>query len=125
MNKLFKYKERGSSIGKEIIGGLITFLAMCYILPVNASILSATGASKEAIFFATAICSALCSILMGIFANVPVALSAGMGVNAFIAFTVCGSMGYTFPQALAVVFVTGIIFLIKADSANLSNNKSN
>ena len=112
MNKLFKYKERGSSIGKEILGGLITFLAMCYILPVNASILSAAGASEQAVFFATAICSALCCILMGLFANVPVALSAGMGVNAFLAFTVCDSMGYTFNQSLAVVFVTGIVFLL-------------
>lgn len=112
MNKIFKYKERGSNLTQEILGGVIVFLAMCYILPVNANILSAGGADKQAVFFATAICSAICCILMGVFANIPVALSAGMGVNAFLAFTVCGTMGYSFPQSLAIVLVAGIIFLI-------------
>ena len=112
MNKLFKYKERGSSALQEIIGGFIVFLAMSYILPVNANILSGGGADYNAVFFATAICSAICCILMGVFANIPVALSAGMGVNAFLAFTVCGTMGYTFPQSLALVLVSGILFLI-------------
>lgn len=111
MNKLFKYKDRGSSFFQEILGGIIVFLAMCYILPVNANILSSGDANYEAVFFATAICSALCCVLMGLLANLPVALSAGMGVNAFLAFTVCGTMEYTFPQCLAIVFVTGIVFL--------------
>ena len=65
MNKIFKYKERNSSISQEIISGVIVFLAMSYILPVNANILSATGADYNAIFFATAICSGICCILMG------------------------------------------------------------
>ena len=112
MNKLFKYKERGSSFSQEIMSGLIVFLAMSYILPVNASILSSGGANYNAVFYATAICSFICCMLMGIFANIPVALSAGMGVNAFLAFTVCGTMGYTFSQSLATVFFAGIIFLI-------------
>ena len=112
MNKLFKYKERGSSALQEIIGGFIVFLAMSYILPVNANILAGGGADYNAVFFGTAICSAICCILMGVFANIPVALSAGMGVNAFLAFTVCGTMGYTFPQSLALVLVSGILFLI-------------
>ena len=112
MNKLFKYKERGSSLSQEIISGVIVFLSMCYILPVNANILSAGGADYNAVFFATAICSAMCCILMGILANLPVALSAGMGVNAFIAFTVCGTMGYTFPQSLMIVLIAGVLFLI-------------
>ena len=112
MNKLFKYKERGSSALQEIIGGFIVFLAMSYILPVNANILSGGGADYNAVFFGTAICSAICCILMGVFANIPVALSAGMGVNAFLAFTVCGTMNYTFPQSLALVLVSGILFLI-------------
>ena len=112
MNKLFKYKERGSSALQEIIGGFIVFLAMSYILPVNANILAGGGADYNAVFFGTAICSAICCILMGVFANIPVALSAGMGVNAFLAFTVCGTMNYTFPQSLALVLVSGILFLI-------------
>ena len=62
MNKIFKYKQRGSSLAQEIIGGLIVFLAMCYILPVNANILSAGGADYNAVFFATAICSGICCI---------------------------------------------------------------
>lgn len=112
MNKFFKYKERGSSLSQEIIAGIVVFLAMSYILPVNANILSQAGANYNAVFFGTAICSFICCILMGIFANMPVVLSAGMGVNAFLAFTVCGTMGYTFDQSLAIVFLAGIIFLI-------------
>ena len=112
MNKLFKYKERKSSIGQEIIAGVIVFLAMSYILPVNANILSQGGANYNAVFFATAICSGICCLLMGLLANIPVALSAGMGVNAFLAFTVCGTMGYTFSQSLAIVFFAGVLFLI-------------
>ena len=112
MNKIFKYKERGSSLSQEIIGGIIVFLAMCYILPVNANILKAGGADYNAVFFATAICSGICCILMGLFANIPVALSAGMGVNAFLAYTVCDTMGYTFPQSLMIVLISGILFLI-------------
>lgn len=114
MNRLFKIKERGSSVWQEIISGLIVFLAMSYILPVNANILFAggeTGADYNAVFFATAICSGICCILMGLLANLPVALSAGMGVNAFLAFTVCMEMGYSFPQCLAVVLVAGVVFL--------------
>ena len=112
MEKLFKYKSRGSTIIQEILGGLIVFLSMSYILPVNANILSAGGANYHAVFFATAICSGICCILMGLLANLPVALSAGMGVNAFLAFTVCGTMGYTFEQSLVLVLLSGLIFLI-------------
>ena len=110
-SSLFKVKERGSTVLQEIIGGIIVFLAMSYILPVNANILSAGGADKDAVFFATAICSGICCIMMGLFANIPVALSAGMGVNAFLAFTVCNTLGYTYPQSLALVFFAGVLFL--------------
>jgi len=112
VEKLFKIKERKSNIITELLGGLIVFLAMSYILPVNANILSAGGADYNAVFFATAICSGICCILMGVFANLPVALSAGMGVNAYLAFTVCGTMGYTFEQSLVLVLLSGIIFLV-------------
>ena len=113
MDRIFKYKKRGSTLLQEIMGGVIVFLAISYILPVNANILSAAqGANYNAIFFATAICSGICCILMGLFANFPVALSAGMGVNAFLAFTVCGTMGYTFEQSLVLVLLAGVLFLI-------------
>lgn len=112
MNKLFKYKQKGSTILQEILGGVIVFLAISYILPVNANILSASGANYNAVFFATAICSGICCILMGLFANFPVALSTGMGVNAYLAFTVCGTMGYTFSQSLVLVLIAGLLFLV-------------
>ena len=71
MDNFFKYSKRGSSLTQEIMGGIIVFLAMSYILPVNANILSSAGADYNAIFFATAICSGICCILMGLFANIP------------------------------------------------------
>lgn len=112
MNKLFRYKEKNSSIATELLGGLIVFLAMIYILPVNSSILEAGGADFQAVFIATAICSGICCILMGIFANYPIALSAGMGMNAYLAFSICGSLGYSFSEGLLLIFASGILFLI-------------
>lgn len=108
----FGVSKRGSSFSKEIIAGVIVFLAMIYILPVNSSILGTTGMSEGAIFAATAICSAICTILMGVVAKFPVALSAGMGMNAFFAFTICGQFGYSWQEALALVFVSGCLFFI-------------
>ena len=112
MDKFFNYKKRGSSLLQEIICGIIVFFSMSYILPVNASILSSAGADSNAVFFATAIVSGICCLLMGLLANYPVALSAGMGINSFLAFSVCGSMGYSFNECLLVVFVSGIIFFV-------------
>jgi len=119
LERMFHIKERGSSITREILGGLTTFLAMFYILPVNSGMLSGINiadglGSTEfgAIFLATAIASGVTTILMGLYANFPVALSSGMGVNAFIAFTVCGTLGYNYAEALGLTFVAGIIFVI-------------
>lgn len=112
IDNFFKISERGSTYLKEIFGGIIVFFAMLYILPVNSSILGTMGMKSGAIFAATAICSGLCCILMGVLANFPVALSAGMGMNAYLAFTVCGSLGYTWQEGLAVVIVSGILFFI-------------
>ncbi len=112
MNKLFRYKERGSSLLLEILGGIIVFLAMVYILPVNSITLSDGGGNYQAVFIATAICSGICCLIMGLFANYPVALSAGMGMNSYLAYTVCSTMGYTFEEALLLVFASGILFLI-------------
>lgn len=110
IDHFFKIKDRKSTILKEILGGVIVFFAMIYILPVNSSILAATGMKTGAIFAATAICSGFCCILMGLLANFPVALSAGMGMNAYLAYTVCGTLGYTWQEGLAVVIISGIIF---------------
>ncbi|MBC8595457.1 NCS2 family permease [Qingrenia yutianensis] len=113
MEKLFKLKENGTTVKREIIAGITTFLAMAYILAVNPSYLgNIEGATPAAIFSATAISAAIATLCMAFFANYPVALASGMGLNAFFAFTVCGAMGYSYQVALTAVFIEGIIFMI-------------
>ena len=113
LEKLFKIKERGSSVKTEIIAGITTFLAMSYILAVNPSYLGVVpGATPAGIFMATAISAAIATLCMAFFANYPVALASGMGLNAFFAFTVCGAMGYSYEVALTSILVEGIIFMI-------------
>ncbi len=113
MEKLFKLKEHGTSVKTEIIAGITTFLAMAYILAVNPGYLGGIpGASPAAIFMATAISAAIATICMAFFANYPVALASGMGLNAFFAYTVCGAMGCSYEVALTAVFIEGIIFII-------------
>ena len=113
MEKLFKLKEHGTNVKTEIIAGITTFLAMAYILAVNPSYLGAIpGASPAAIFMATAVSAAIATLCMAFFANYPVALASGMGLNAFFAFTVCGSMGYSYQVALTAILVEGIIFML-------------
>lgn len=111
MEKFFKLKEHGTTVKTEIIAGITTFMTMAYILAVNPSILSASGMDNGAIFTATALASALGSFLMAAFANLPFVLSAGMGLNAYFAYTVVGGMGYSWQIALAAVFVEGLIFI--------------
>ena len=111
--KLFKLKEHNTNVKTEIIAGITTFLAMAYILAVNPNYLGGIeGASKAAIFSATAISAGIATLCMAFFANYPVALASGMGLNAFFAFTVCGAMGYSYEIALTAVFIEGIIFMI-------------
>ena len=112
MEKLFKIKERGSTVGTEIMAGVVTFMTMAYILAVNPDILSGSGMDKDAVMLATCLASFVGSMCMGLMANLPFALSAGMGVNAFFAFTVCGTMGYPWQVALFAVFVEGMIFIV-------------
>ncbi len=112
MEKFFKIKERGSSVRTEIIAGVTTFLAMAYILAVNPGYMEAAGISKAAAFSATAISAGIATLCMAFFANYPVALASGMGLNAFFAYTVCGAMGYSYKVALTAVFIEGIIFMI-------------
>ncbi len=112
MEKLFKLKEHGTNVKTEIIAGITTFLAMVYILAVNPNYLSAAGMDKAAVFTATALSAAIATLCMAFFANYPVALASGMGLNAFFAFTVCGQMGYSYKVALTAVFVEGIIFIL-------------
>ncbi|MBQ7054392.1 MAG: NCS2 family permease [Oscillospiraceae bacterium] len=113
MKKFFKLEENKTTVRTEIIAGITTFLAMAYILAVNPSYLGGIpGASAPAIFMATAISAAIATICMAFFANYPVALASGMGLNAFFAFTVCGAMGYSYKVALTAVLVEGIIFIV-------------
>ena len=112
MEKFFKLKERGTDVRTEIMAGITTFMTMAYILAVNPYFLSQAGMEFGKVFAATAITSAIATLIMGIFANLPFALSAGMGLNAFFAYTVCLGMGYPWQWALSAIFVEGIIFIL-------------
>ena len=114
IDSFFRISERGSTFGNELKGGLITFLAMAYILIVNPNILSsaAVGYSFDQLFTATALATIIACILMGIYARFPVALAPGMGLNAFLSYTICLVMGFTFEQGLLIVFISGILFLL-------------
>ena len=105
-------KKAGTDLKTEIVAGITTFLAMAYILAVNPGILSASGMDAGAVFTATALASAIATLVMGLVANLPFALAPGMGLNAFLAYTVCLTMGYSWQFALTAIFVEGIIFLI-------------
>ena len=112
MEHFFKLQERGTDVRTEAMAGLTTFMTMAYILAVNPGILGAAGMDAGAVFTATALSSALGTLCMAIFANMPLALSAAMGLNAYFAFTVVIGMGYTWQQGLAAVFVEGVIFIV-------------
>lgn len=112
LEKMFKLKENNTSFKIEVIAGLTTFMAMAYILAVNPQILSAAGMNPDAILLATALASFIGCMAMALLANYPFALAPGMGLNAYMAFTVCGSMGYSWEIALLAVFVEGLIFIV-------------
>lgn len=112
LNRLFKIEQKGSSVSTELLAGLTTFVAMAYIIFVNPSILEASGIPREAAVAATLWSAALCSIAMGLFSNLPIGVAPGMGINAFFAFYVCGTMGLPWQTALGAVFVSGVVFLI-------------
>ena len=112
LEKFFKLKESGTDVKTEVIGGVTTFMAMAYILAVNPSILSASGMDAQAILIATALASFVGTMCMALMANYPFALAPGLGLNAYFAFTVCGTMGYSWQFALFAVFAEGIIFLV-------------
>ena len=112
MEKLFKLKERKTDVKTEIMAGVTTFLAMAYILAVNPGILSASGMDFGAVFTATALSSAIATLVMAFVANLPFALAPGMGLNAFLAYTVVLGMGYSRQFALTAVFFEGLIFIV-------------
>ncbi|MCR1959350.1 putative MFS transporter, AGZA family, xanthine/uracil permease [Thomasclavelia cocleata] len=112
LEKIFKLKEKGTTVRTEVIAGITTFLAMAYILAVNPNMLQETGLSYDSVFLATALSSGIATLIMGLVANYPVALAPGMGVNALFTYTLVFSMGYSPAAALAAVVVSGIIFLV-------------
>lgn len=115
IDRHFHVSERGSTIGRELIAGVIVFFAMVYMLPVNASILgSIDGANMTAIFIGTALCSAIACFIMGFVGNYPLVICAGMSMNSYIAYTVCAQskMAFTWTQALTLTFVSGVIFFV-------------
>lgn len=112
LERLFKLSERKTNVKTEIIAGCTTFIAMAYIIFVNPSILQAANMPLEAAVAATIWTAALCSIAMGLFANLPLAMAPGMGINAFFSFYVCGTLGLSWQTALGAVFISGVVFLI-------------
>ncbi|MBQ9996974.1 MAG: NCS2 family permease [Clostridia bacterium] len=112
LNKLFKLKENNTTFKNEIIAGITTFMTMAYILAVNPSILADAGMDPTAVLLATAIASFIGSACMALMANLPFVLSAGMGLNAFFAYTVVLGFGYPWQVALLAVFVEGLIFIV-------------
>lgn len=112
LHKLFGINNHKTTIKTEVLAGITTFMTMAYILAVNPSILSATGMDKDALFTATAISAIVGTLVMAFVAKLPFALAPGMGLNAFFAFTVVLSMGYSWQFALTAVFLEGIIFII-------------
>ena len=112
MEKFFKLKEKGTDVRTEMIAGITTFMTMAYILAVNPSVLGATGMDSGAIFTATALVSAIASFCMEFLANLAFVLSAGMGLNAYFAYTVVLGMGYSWEVALTAVFAEGLVFVL-------------
>ncbi|MDD4000195.1 MAG: NCS2 family permease [Bacilli bacterium] len=118
MNDFFKLKENNTTVSKELVAGATTFFAMVYIIFVNPAMLSGAGTVDNpmpygAIFLATIIATAIGTLVMGLFANVPYALAPGMGLNAFFTYTICGPvMGFTWQQALGMVFISGLFNVI-------------
>lgn len=132
MEKFFKLEENGTKVSTEVMAGLTTFFTMAYIIAVNPSVLSQSGMEWGAVFLATIIASIIGTLVMGLFANVPYAQAPGMGLNAFFVYTVCFGLGFSWQQALSMVFICGVIniiitvtkvrkFIIKAIPNSLQN----
>ena len=112
MEKFFQIKERNSTVSREVVGGITTFLAMVYILVVNPAILSPSGMPWGGVFTATAISAVIATLVMALLANLPVALAPGLGLNAFFTYSVVLGMGCSYQLALTAVLVEGVLFVI-------------
>src|SRR5690625_538991 len=112
LQKHFRLAEHGTTVRREVLAGLTTFLTMAYIITVNPMILQEAGMDFGAVFVATCIAAAAGSLIMGLYANYPIALAPGMGLNAYFTYSVVLGIGYSWQVALGAVFLSGIIFII-------------
>src|ERR671911_371629 len=112
LDRYFGLTRHGTSVRTEFVAGLTTFMTMVYIVFVNPQILAAAGMDKGAVFVATCLAAALATLIMALYANYPIALAPGMGLNAFFAFTLVLGYKYTWQQALAFVFISGVLFFL-------------
>ncbi len=112
LDKIFKLKENKTKVSTELIAGITIFISISYIIFINPMILSTTGMDYNAVYSATIIASIIGTLVMGLVANVPYVQSAGLGINALFSYTICGALGFTWQQALAMVFICGIINLL-------------
>ena len=112
VEKLFKLREAGSDVRTEVVAGITTFLTMAYIIFVNPAILGDAGLPKEAVFVATCLAAALGTAIMALYANYPIGMAPGMGLNAYFAYAVVLGMGIKWPVALGAVFISGCLFLV-------------
>ena len=121
LEKLFQFRKNGTNARTEIIAGVTTFMTMAYILAVNPLILSNAGMDRDAVFTATALSSFVAIMIMAFYANLPIALAPGMGLNAFFAYTVVIQMGFSWEMAITAVFIEGIIFILTYHHLNLKS----
>ncbi|UVS83991.1 NCS2 family permease [Burkholderia glumae] len=112
IKRYFGFAEAGTDLRTELLAGVTTFLTMAYIIFVNPAILGDAGMPKESVFVATCLVAALASLIMGLYANYPVACAPGMGLNAYFAYAVVKGMGFTWQAALGAVFISGCLFLL-------------
>ena len=112
LDRYFKLTDNGSTVRTEVLAGLTTFMTMAYIIFVNPGILGDAGMPKDAVFVATCLAAALGSLLMGLYANYPIGMAPGMGLNAYFAYAVVLGMGVAWPAALGAVFLSGCLFLL-------------
>ena len=112
IDKVFKLKENKTTVSKELIAGLTTFMAMSYIIFVNPQVLSQTGMDYEAVYGATILTTIIATLILALYANVPYASSTGIGLGSLFTYTMCASLGYTWKQALAIVCICGLLNLL-------------
>ena len=109
LDRIFKLKENNTKVSTELIAGLTTFMAMSYIIFINPAILSDAGMEYSSVYMATIVASIVGTLMLGLIANVPYVTSAGLGLNALFTYTICGTFGFTWQQALAMVFICGLL----------------